>query len=307
MVVDIKPTTKQKRSRVGSVDRTDLLQPGDAALLNGDTTARALSIIRAVQSPAPRAVGHSGFDMEILMVGGQNILHYTDFEGAERYKFVSSASLKAAFGGEPTDSGWLPQGVVRWGQTIEGEFVAYAMPPKQHNILVEFDVAQDEGEEEEGPHEPGGEGDEPELVVRKPTAQVLEMKVPLPGLLFVGCADRWYLWAYAGKELTSSSPLFMPPVPNIYENGGICWGSNKPPAPSAANVPKAWELFLSSPFNDHIAGRRSLKYPNDVRVQLAALSADGVRKYPVSDLVSAGHRNADQMLDRVLGKEGRGW
>lgn len=267
-----------------------LITPTEEAMLTGSSDVKARALIKAVMSPAPRAVGEAGFDMEILMKAGQAILHYADTNGVERYKFASMSSLKAAFSGQPTDSGWLLPGVVRWGETVGGPFVAYAIPPQVHKLLVEFDASVDDEAAE-------GEG----AASKKTKAQVVELHTPLPGLLLIGIATKWFLWAYQEEKLSPNSLLYYPPLPNIFDGGSICWGPNTPPSATPANILKAWNLFLSSPFNDHLAGKRSVSYPNDVRVQMAALAADDVKRFPAKDLAQPiSKRSAEKWMDDLV-------
>jgi len=66
--------------------------------------------------------------------------------------------------------------------------------------------------------------------------------------------------------------------------GRICWGDNKPPVASPNTIKKAWELFISSPFNGHLSDGKSRAQPSDVRLQLE--KAGKRSSYPVKDLVS---------------------
>ena len=394
---------------------TALLTEGEKNILAGQEDTRARAILRAALSPAPRALAGTGIEMEVLLMRGQTMLHYQEQDGRERYKMVSGAALKAAFAGEPTDSGWLPPGVVRWGELVRGTFVALWIPPRVHTIPVEFDAPEQEdieaaalgvtedieaaalgvtedieaaalgvtedieaaalgvtedieaaalgvteeieaaalgvteeieaaalgvteeieaaalgvteeieaaalGVTEEieaaGSTRVTGEGTEGEIeaagfarvinVPSTPRRALVELQVPLPGLVMAGLGRHWHLWAIKGDDFHPDSPAFHPPLPNVYDGGAICWGSNTPPEAGAGTVMQAWAMFRGSPFNGHLAGSRSREYPNDVRAALDRHAGVKGRTWPVEDLVQDGWETVGGLINRLISAEGEG-
>lgn len=232
------------------------------------------TLVAAMLSPAPRKLLE--LEAELLMYRGQYLLHYK--EGVrERFKLLTPTALRAAFNGQPVDSGWLPPGTVRWGEGARGKFVARWMPPAVHRLLIEVDVQ------------------EPAKKRRKnkgKRTQVEEVRVPLPGLVMLGVAHTYSIWAVPGSSFDGASPVFHAPLSNVYENGGICWGSAQPPEVSVETFGQACALFFSSTFNDHLMGRRCRSFPNDVRVHLLQLASSGATEYPEGELLPYEHRYA---------------
>ena len=74
--------------------------------------------------------------------------------------------------------------------------------------------------------------------------------------------------------------LYHAPLPNVYNDGKLCFGTNTPPdlnrgeevgKSTAQLLQEAWEMFIGSPFNGHLAQDKSKTHPTDVREQLVAL------------------------------------
>lgn len=215
----------------------------------------ASEIIREVLSVAPRKL--SAIQAELLFIeGGTYIFHYQSGEGS-KYKCLSPATLRAAFANTPIDSGWInPElGIVRWGTGSAGEWTIKFVPPQKYEI------------------------------------NLLESKhlIPLPGMVFLGLKFDYWVWAIKGSKFDPEAEAFHVPLPNVYLHsyqpcGRICWGDNKPPLASPNTITKAWELFISSPFNGHLSDGKSRTQPSDVRLQLE--KAVKRSSYPVKDLIS---------------------
>jgi hypothetical protein len=105
--------------------------------------------------------------------------------------------------------------------------------------------------------------------------------------------------------------LFAAPLPNIDENGAICFGSNVVPKATTETIEEAWHIFLASPFTNHSVNGKSHKYPDDVREQLMRLVGEPAlspskgrhRRYPIEDLVSL-NRSANTVIDWTLSERG---
>jgi PRTRC genetic system protein B len=200
---------------------------------------------------------HAQYNAALLFTHGQYLLYYR--RGAEVVcKGLAAESLRAAFLQEPVDSGWLPEGVVRCGSGPAGAFFVKFIPPSKHQLHLS---TQD-------------------------LAEPLVIAPPLPALVFAGVHTTSYVWALQSNHYDPSAPLFHAPFPNVYPDGHICWGSNRPPEISPKTLEETWHLFLSSPFNQDMATGKSQEYSQDVRRQLLVLAQTEAPDYPVEDLVS---------------------
>ncbi|MEG4025373.1 hypothetical protein [Microcoleus sp. S13C4] len=215
----------------------------------------ASEIIREVLEVAPRKL--SAIQAELLFIeGGTYIFHYQSGDSS-KYKCLSPATLRAAFANTPIDSGWInpESGIVRWGTGSAGEWTIKFVPPQKHEI------------------------------------NLLELKhlIPLPAMVFLGLKSDYWVWAIKGSKFDPEAEAFHVPLPNVYLHsyqscGRICWGDNKPPVASPNNITKAWEMFISSPFNGHLSDGKSRAQPSDVRGQLE--KAVKRSSYPVKDLIA---------------------
>lgn len=184
------------------------------------------------------------------------ILYRASNEVGESYKFLSLGAVIAAFRDAPIDSGWIPPGVIRCGGTATGDFAVLVVPAGIHQLSVQ--------------------------AMRG--ARYHDFRVPLPAFAFFGKGKRFKVWALKESEPSPNALLFRAPLPNVFGDGGICWGTNSPPRASAATIRQAWELFITSGFNDHAAGDKSRSHKADVRGLLHSLK--GKRVFPLADLVS---------------------
>ncbi len=188
----------------------------------------------------------------------------------EQYKFVSPQAVAAAFRNMPFDSGWLTPGIIRCGSTAQGEFALLFIPAGVHKMEVESSRSK----------------------------RVQTLRVPLPGLLFFGYGKQFMVWAVKDAAPAPKSELFHAPLPNVFENGSICWGSNKPPRPNASTIRVAFDLFISSPFSSHAANGKTRSNRSDVRPLLRRLNH--AAKFPAGELLRSGTLQAT--LDRMLAK-----
>lgn len=167
------------------------------------------------------------------------------------YKCLSPEALQRAFHLEALDSNWLPPGLIRHGSTTVGEWAVLFIPPGQHRL-----------------HLPG----------RTRT-------LPLPGFVMVGLNKDYRLWAVTTPQFEPTARAYLPPLPNVYESGAICWGTTSPPDATPQSIPQAWHLFITSSFTNHLVLSKSRAHNLNVIDQLTRL---GRRKtYPLDDLLSA--------------------
>lgn len=188
-------------------------------------------------------------------------------EDAIHSKLVSMKDARIAFdqyGGD--DSGWLPEGVVRAGRNVRGDWVVYVAPPQ----IIEIATDQDE-----------------------------KLIVPIPMSLFLGWDHRYYLWSLQGRLFGPSLEVFKAPYPNVYENGRICWGSHRPPKVSPSNIQRTWQLFFGTVFNSHIASNKTKSYKGNALDLLRNLSGSRKKSFPAGELVWAA-RSVDACLENIF-------
>jgi hypothetical protein len=198
---------------------------------------------------------HAQYEAALLFTRGQYVLYY--HSGEELIcKGLSAQTLRAAFVEEPVDSGWLPEGVMRWGSGPAGTFMVKYIPPgKQHLHLSTQNPA------------------EPRIIAPM-----------LPALVFAGVQSTYYVWALLTASCDPQAPLCHAPLPNVYPDGHICFGSNRPPMASWETLDEAWRLFVGSPFNADMVQGKSQAFPGDVRRQLVAVASSEDSRYPEDDL-----------------------
>ena len=119
--------------------------------------------------------------------------------------------------------------------------------------------------------------------------EIDRIRVPLPGLVWFGIATSYWIWAVKTETLQPHQEIYRAPLPNIYADGSICWGQVKPERMTAATFFKAYELFMGSTFNNHLANAKSKGQREDVRVMLRDLARAPYdtrpEVYPVDDLM----------------------
>ena len=182
-------------------------------------------------------------------------------------KLVSLRDAKIAFdqhGGE--DSGWLPQGVIRTGRNIRGDWVVYIAPPQSIEIM---------------------------------TNQGEKLTIPIPISLFLGWDHRYYLWSLQGKAFNPSLTVFKAPYPNVYENGRICWGSHRPPKVTVYNIQDTWKLFFGTVFNNHIASNKTKSYSQNALDLLRRLSEAKKKTFPANELMWAS-QSVDACIENIF-------
>lgn len=211
------------------------------------------TIRRDYQPPAAAALAEAA----LYFVEGQYLFH-TRSDRDEEVKYLSPAAVRQALLLEPVDSGWLSAETVRWGMGIRGEYVVSFHTPARYKLLVR------------------GSDDVTEAV----------LTVPLPGFIFAGLDQSWYVRAVKAERFSPDLELFHAPLPNVSTSGLICFGQNWHPKAGKDDAHAAWQLFITSAFNSHHADGKSREYPQNILYRLYALSARNARRYPFSDLVS---------------------
>ena len=188
-------------------------------------------------------------------------------DDAVHSKLVSLKDARIAFdqhGSE--DSGWLPEGVVRAGRNVRGDWIVYIAPPQ----VVEIRTDQEE-----------------------------QLHIPLPMSLFLGWDHRYYLWCLKGKEFSPGLEVFKAPYPKVYENGRVCWGSHRPPKVTPINIKGTWQMFFGTVFNNHIASNKTKSHSANALDLLRRLSHTNKKTFPQAELVWTS-RSVDSCLENVF-------
>jgi hypothetical protein len=254
---------------------------------------------------------------ELLFLPGQLLLHWVE-KGVHHYKLVSSNSIKAAFSHESIDSGWLSDGIVRWGIGKSGNWVVTFVPPGRHTLFFEQDDAGTPrrpdaernvsqapclGQKSQGSESPtespdslvsiqlGSQSPSESSPCRPFSASPRlfsedsdSLSIPLPGLVFLGYGFQYYIFCIAESSFNPEAEVFTAPLPNVYPDGRICFGSTVPPACTPEEIDTAWKMFITSNFNSHLGSGKSKAYPNDIKTKLSQIATSQLKHYPIKDL-----------------------
>lgn len=181
---------------------------------------------------------------------------WTDSQGRSHSKLLPSDAVHAAFHPVSFDSGWMPPGTLRSGVNRAGlPWISLAIPPARRRLTI---LDNDLG--------------------------LLRLEVPLPGCVFTGCGRNYWVWAVREAEVTPQSVLYHAPFSNVGGSGSICFGANRPPEASATTILPAFQLFLESPFNGHLANHKSRRHLGDIRYLLRELAETHATEFPLDDL-----------------------
>ncbi len=115
-------------------------------------------------------------------------------------------------------------------------------------------------------------------------AEPEKLRVPLPGLMFVGQGTQYSVYALTERPTTGGEMLYKAPLPNVHENGAICAGSVQFPLASAAAMTQAIQLFFESLFNLDLSGGKVRK--GELLPTLRKLKRASV--FPADQLVATG-------------------
>lgn len=86
------------------------------------------------------------------------------------------------------------------------------------------------------------------------TRTVETLRVPLPGLMFVGESVNYSVYALKDRPATGREMLYQVPLPNVHQNGAICQGTVEFPKAQAGTMLTAVQLFFESLFNSDLSG-----------------------------------------------------
>lgn len=102
-----------------------------------------------------------------------------------------------------------------------------------------------------------------------------------------GRQPSYKLYAMKQRPKTGDEPLYTPPVPNIYQNGDICWGNVSKPKLQSFNMESDWAAIFGSPFGNHAIGNKSNLHPADIRQMWQHVHDKKMKRYPLNDLIPA--------------------
>lgn len=216
----------------------------------------------------------------IQFYDGQFVFTMTTLAGTKIEALRSEAAVREAFTGIPVDSGWINfdvtcRAVVRWGDGSRGEWAVLYVPAGSHQIELTTDAAAT-------------------------AAGVERISAPLPALIFFGAGTKYWLWALRCDRFDPYYELMRAPLPNVFQDGEVCWGPHRPPAATGRAIVQAWKLFISTTFSNHAASGKSKKSEEDVRTVLREAAAGGAdARYPTADLVRF-WESGGMTIDKVI-------
>lgn len=196
-----------------------------------------------------------------------------DGSGVERTKFLSPAQIGRAFSARRTfDSGWISANILRFAEERKTFKILSFLPAGPRKIFIT------------DPRPPG----EREIVAAKSAADpILELEVPLPTLVLLGCGQKYLLWATLDRAINENTKICAAPFPNLDKSGNVCFGGNVAPECRIDTIEAVWRLILNSPFNNHQAANRTELHPDDARKLLFEL--DGKSEFPADALIKTEH------------------
>jgi PRTRC genetic system protein B len=169
----------------------------------------------------------------------------------EQY-IVDPVEVATALAGINLNSGLLPQDTLFWSRVNGQERLGVYVPPQVWLVTVR-DQAQ-------------------------------AWRVPLPGLVFVGCGYDYSVWAVTERPTATTTPLYMAPCPNVQPEG-VCQGNAPFPRAGPATIWQAVDVFFSSRFNRDLSNQKSKAYPDCILDQWQALYEAEAQTYPLADMV----------------------
>lgn len=131
------------------------------------------------------------------------------------------------------------------------------------------------------------------------------IKTPMPGLIFIAAAN-WPLrcFAFKGrKRPTLDTPLYYPPLGNVYRDGNFCTGNvNLPREVRAEHIP-TWENFVLESTNTHsgsVKPVRGCTTVDDLANFLAGLEESKAKTFPAGKLAPCTENGEPKTLSHVL-------
>ncbi len=192
----------------------------------------------------------------------------------EKTKFLSPAQIGKAFAVKDVfDSDWLETRLLRFALGAKKKHkILSVLPAGRRKIFITDPRSIEERELNDG---------------NSAADLVLELEVPLPALLLLGCGQEYYLWATVDKVISQQSKISAAPFPNLDSSGSICFGKNTAPECRFDTIESVWKLIFNSPFNNHQAANRCRTHEDDARKLLFELK--GKKIFPKKALIKTNH------------------
>lgn len=189
------------------------------------------------------------------------IIYCSQNKNSIQRKGLAPETVASVFAHAPVWSGFLPPNTWCWGKANGAEWVALCFPASLQTVLL----AENKNQE--------------------------RLTIPLPPLVFFGTRLEYFIWALGDATWTRDPNMaaFHAPFPNVNERGLVCFGTNILPPCSPQTIHDAWQLFLSSPFNNHQIENKSRQHEQDVRELWRTLSNQNSAQYPYEDLAPMGN------------------
>ncbi len=214
---------------------------------------------------------------------------------------------------------FYPFGVIMRRQTADGGWTEYPVDPAQIAQALAEKTQFDTGILSGNTICVKTEGVKRLVAVYRPpqrTALRIEgseepFRVSMPGLIMIRRVDggnsvHYWVFAVKTRAFNMNTPLYHAPTPNVYGDGGVCWGSVRKVSPAALDtndLAEDWDLFFGSPFTPHSCSGKSKSEPNDIRRKLAMLDAGKSTRYPTSDLVPCNRKLGDILQNGLGGRQ----
>ncbi|MBA3634365.1 MAG: hypothetical protein H0W58_16385 [Acidobacteria bacterium] len=192
----------------------------------------------------------------------------------EKTKFLSPAQIGKAFAIKDVfDSDWLVTNVIRFALGAKKKHkILSVLPAGRRKIFITDPRTANERETD---------------FENSAVDSVLELEIPLPSLLLLGCGQDYYLWATLDKFVSQQSKICAAPFPNLDSSGSICFGKNTAPECRFDTIESVWNLIFNSPFNNHQAANRCRTHEDDARKLLFELK--GKKIFPKKALIKTNH------------------
>jgi PRTRC genetic system protein B len=121
------------------------------------------------------------------------------------------------------------------------------------------------------------------------------LRVPLPGLIMIrattaGRDPDYRVYAVAERPSSFDAPLYHAPLPNIYSDGRVCWGTVAKPTPEhliGNDLAEDWAQLLGTHFGSHSVHGKCRSHEHDIRRLYLDLEKRRARVYPKKELVPA--------------------
>lgn len=127
-------------------------------------------------------------------------------------------------------------------------------------------------------------------------AKAETLRVPLPGLMFVGGQRQYQVFALTARPSTGHEVLHRTPLPNVHDDGTICQGNVQFPPAAQDTIAQAVDLFFDSLFNADLSGGKLRS--GELLPVLRDLAKRRARKFPLDRLVPSGMTVRDYISGR---------